>query len=250
MKIFLLLIFASLTAGVKVESFISGGNEANPNQFPFAVVVFGIPIGTIRTRSCGGALLSRNAVLTAAFCVYEREEIEVGLGVHNIADQTEPFQVWMPIYETRIHPNYPADPTSDIAMIRLPHPIGFFNQAVQIISLPPDEQFLGTTGAVMGWGCPNAIPNPTMCTPTNILRHVLISTQPDTACNANEAQMCAQGGPFAGSICPNDEGGPFFTSIQGTRVLLGIVQGPLNPCQNVMRFARVTHFLPWIRENM
>lgn len=248
MKIFFLLIFVSFTHGVEINSTISGGNEAYPQQFPFAVIVFARIAGVVRSRICGGALISRQAVLSGAFCVHNQDEIEVGLGVHNAQDDTEPFQVWMPIYETRIHPDYPEDLNRDIAVIRLSNPIGFFNQAVQVISLPPENEFLNTPGTVMGWGCPNS---QLLCMPTLILRHVVITSQADSACNANEAQMCAFSALLAGTICPNDEGGPFFTTIQGgTRVLIGIAQGPLNSCTGNMKFTRVTHFLPWIRENM
>lgn len=251
MKIFVLLIFVSFACGIKIDSTISGGNEAARNEFPFAVVIFSRQDVAARTRTCGGALLSRQAVLTAASCVHNHAEIEVGLGVHNIDDQTEPFQVWMPIYENRIHPNYPADIRSDIAISRLPHAIGFFNQAVQIISLPPDEQFASTPGTVVGWGCSTALPTPATCIPTHILRSVGINTQANSACGATEAQLCAFTSIFVGSICPNDEGGPFFTTIAGgTRVLIGIARGPLTTCSNTMTFTRVTHFLPWIRENI
>jgi secreted trypsin-like serine protease len=63
--------------------------------------------------------------------------------------------------------------------------------------------------------------------------------------------MCAGGGIFGGTTCVGDEGGPFFASIGGNFVLIGISHNFPQLCSgSTMTFTRVTSFLPWIRANM
>lgn len=255
MKIVLVLFFASLTLsyGIKVDNFIIGGTEVNPNQYPFAVALFArTTTGTIRTRICGASLISRQAILTAATCVHNHENITVTLGAHNL-NNAEPFQVWLPITDVNVHPDYERGQLhNDIAVLRLQNPIGFFNQAVQIIALPdPGNQFLSTNGNVVGWGCTTSLPGPANCPVALHLRTATVTTQVDTQCNAIPPyQMCAGGGVFSGTACHGDEGSPFFTTINGNFVLIGLVQGAPTLCQNSMTLTRITSFLSWIRPLM
>lgn len=250
MKIFLILIFTSFTYGFSFNSRIAGGNVANPNQFPFAVLVLGTPLAG-RERFCGGALISRQSILTAAVCVTNYDRIRVGLGVHDMSIENEPFAVWMVISEIHIHPDYSSDETNNLAVLRLPNAIGFFNHAVQLISLPSnaDEQFLNVQGNVVGWGCTAGTLIPTNCSPSNVLRSLTVTTQAASSCTATPAQICAAGGLATGT-CFGDEGGPLFTTFAGNPVLIGISHNFPGLCIGSSTFIRLTNFLPWIRSLM
>lgn len=246
MKIFLIIFFASFANAVKFDNHISGGSVVNPHQFPFAVVVFSTPIGGGPQRLCAGALISRQSILTAASCVNNRA-VRVGLGAHDLSDVAEPFAVWMDIQTVIINPGFASDSTMDIAILRLPNSIGFFNHAVQIISLPnTDQQFPNTAGNAVGWGCANVGPNPANCVPTFILRSASVTT---TNTCTHPHLICSTG-ILGGSICAGDEGGPLFTSINGNFVLMGINHNFPTLCTGTMNFVRITSFLPWIRANM
>lgn len=247
MKIILVLFFVTFTYGISIDSQISGGSEANPNQFPFAIAVFTAPNAEARERLCGGALISRQAILSAAVCVHNQVTFRVGLGIHDWSNEAEPFVVWMSVSDVRVHPSYPQDLTNNIAILRLPHSIGFFNQAVQIISLPSeDQQFLNTAGNAVGWGCSTPLPSPALCTQSFVLRSISIST---VTCAAGANQICA-GGALTGSICAGDEGGPFFTTINGNFVLIGLGHSFPGGCIGTSTFTRVSSHLAWIRANM
>lgn len=51
------------------ENRITGGSEVTPNSIPWQVALM-IQVGE-RTVYCGGSLISRNFVLTAAHCLLE-----------------------------------------------------------------------------------------------------------------------------------------------------------------------------------
>lgn len=246
MKIVLILFFVYFVNAIKIDNQIAGGNAVNPHQFPFAVVVFSRPFPTGAERLCAGALISRQSILTAASCVNNRI-VRVGLGIHDLNDPWEQFAVWMDIQNITVNPGFESDNTMDIAILTLPNSIGFFNHAVQIISLPNEQQlFPNTAGNAVGWGCSSVGPNPANCAPTFILRSASVTT----ASTCTHPHLVCSTGLLGGFICAGDEGGPLFTSINGNFVLMGINHNFPNLCTGTMNFVRITSFLSWIRDNM
>lgn len=101
-----------------------------------------------RIQACSGILISRQAVFTAATCIVPSESALVFLGAQNLNDADEPFQVRLRIPSSyyRIHPGYNRGSgdealENNIAVIRLPHPIGFFTPYVNIVRLPTESDF-------------------------------------------------------------------------------------------------------------
>lgn len=249
----LLLFYSSaVSKNIAIDSNINAGSEATPHQFPFAVVVRSRNIN-FSPRLCGGALISRQSILTSAFCVFEQIDIEVFLGAHNL-EVNEPFQVRMPIptQDVRIHPEFSrGSMISDLAILRLPSPIGFFNHAINLIAIPtnPDETFSDFSSTVIGWGSDCGLPT---CLPSNILKQVEVFVRQNTECAGigltQSSQLCATstlGGP-----CNGDWGGPQFITRNGNFLLIGIVQTVGNFCRGAAIYTRITSFIPWIRENM
>jgi secreted trypsin-like serine protease len=247
LKILFLLPFAS--AIVDFDQTIAGGLVATPHQFPFVVAVISRNIN-FSPRLCGGSIISRQSILTAAFCVHGQIDVTVILGVHDIANENEPFQVrfTIPQHDVRIHPAFVSgQTTNDIAIVRLPGPIGFFNHAINLVNLPtnPQESFLNVAAITMGFGAECWQAN---CFPINILKVVAVTTSPNNACNAQSTQICAtnqSGGP-----CASDEGGPMVVSENGTFIQIGIIRLPGNRCSGAATYMRITSFLSWIRENL
>lgn len=203
-ELFIGLSVIAISSSVDIVGTINTGTDATPHQFPFAVAVRTRNL-SFSPRLCGGALISRQAVLSAAICVHEIIDGQVFLGAHNIADETEQFQVKMEIIMNNIfiHPDYrPGQMSHDIAVVRLPASIAFFTHAINIVALAsnPDEIFDSAT--TMGWGSNCILPT---CPELNILRMIDVFVRPNSECNflglTQASQLCATnilGGPCRG----------------------------------------------------
>ncbi|XP_047106875.1 chymotrypsin-like elastase family member 1 [Schistocerca piceifrons] len=130
---------------------------APAGQFPYQVSLQVSALGT-RHHSCGGALISISAVLTAAHCAqnstYYAVAGEVNLSIDEGTEQTSL------VAEQIVHPDYPGDNVlivNDIAIFKLGTALAL-NSCVQTIQLPGAgsiPQFAGS-GVVFHdhLGCP------------------------------------------------------------------------------------------------
>uniref|UniRef100_A0A182Q4I7 Peptidase S1 domain-containing protein n=1 Tax=Anopheles farauti TaxID=69004 RepID=A0A182Q4I7_9DIPT len=238
---------------------VTNGQEATPGQFPYQIALISSFGG--RSGLCGGSILTRNSILTAAHCVVsDRSTLAQGgtaiMGAHN-RNRREPSQQRIRFSRNGInaHPLYTASNIrNDIAIVRLNSPITF-NTRVQPIRLPArsdTRQFGGFTGTVSGFGrTSNAGPtsavvrfttNPVMTNADCIARWNTALIQPQNVC------LSGEGGR---SSCNGDSGGPLAVQDGGSRQI-GIVSfGSAAGC-SVGRpsvYTRVSHYLPWIEVN-
>ncbi|XP_044842261.1 granzyme B-like isoform X2 [Mauremys mutica] len=91
---------------------IIGGREAKPHSRPY-MAFLQIQDGQY-IKTCGGFLVSKNFVLTAAHC--NGEEITVKLGAHNISEQ-EWSQQEIPVCHQILHPQYDKETTNNDIML-------------------------------------------------------------------------------------------------------------------------------------
>lgn len=137
----ILLLLATLVAATVAapsdgsSSFIVGGVNALPGEFPFIVSLQYVVLGR-SSHACGGSIIAPLWVLTAAHCLTELPSVgrlEVLAGKHNLA-VFEESQVRLGIDRSRsvIHPDWvaggqvgpddialvsPSDKVNDIMMI-------------------------------------------------------------------------------------------------------------------------------------
>lgn len=156
---------------------IVGGQEVEPNYHPYQAGLFHT-MGT-SIFLCGGSLISKRVVLTAAhwwdfttqlihftgylsskifYSIAGTTQTEVVLGAHylslNVAEPTQQrFIVTLGLY--RPHPNYDSRRLfNDIALLFLPVE-AVLNDYVQTIALPRnhrDQLFVGQRAVLSGWG--------------------------------------------------------------------------------------------------
>lgn len=118
---------------------IIGGDETDPGEFPWTVSVKlnGQPI-------CGGSLIERSWILTAAHCVvgYNPKNLTVRLGAYRIKDSSETQTVDLPVSMFIVHRDYsmPRPFSNDIALLKMSEPVEF-TDFILPICLPTEDQF-------------------------------------------------------------------------------------------------------------
>ncbi|MHA7820026.1 MAG: trypsin-like serine protease [Erythrobacter sp.] len=261
---------------------VRGGRELRPGDAPWQALIWRPerlreiegPLSPQGRVKCGGSVIARGWVLTAAHCMVDYGRAIVGrgytirLGVHNPhADEGVSY----PIITGYIHPNYdPDDYAYDIALIR--YDAGRAVSAPEtnsISTILPDKQSVasrriasGMPVYVYGWGWTRA----TRGTSTAGLRSARLNltslercteiseytNEPGEAPKLNSA-LCAGAGTTASS-CKGDSGGPLIYYGDADRVprVVGVVSTGIKCGQTGIEglYTRVGHAWPWIARVM
>jgi uncharacterized repeat protein (TIGR01451 family) len=150
----------ALTAAQAQAPEIIGGEEAAPGAWPWMVALWNN--STDRWYGCGGSLISREWVLTAAHCITNdgrtsvtpASSLSVVAGRHDLTTNTgQRIQVSEVIY----HPGYNLASFSDadIALLRLAEPVTLAGsvQPVKLATQGDGARFAaGVVATVTGWG--------------------------------------------------------------------------------------------------
>jgi len=241
---------------------VIGGQEATRHQFPYqAGLRLNIP-GNANQGTCGGSLVSRTRVVTAAHCVDIVSSAVVVLGAHLILQQ-EPNQIRQTIPSAGLiwHENYnSANLNNDVAIINLNSEITPSN-FIRPINLPTgadlNNNFAGHLATASGWGrfsSANVI--------SEFLRFVQLNVITEAACRIRfptiiqPSTICTAGSAANGNnvgVCNGDSGGPLTIQRQDQSVLIGIASFVSGlGCESgwPSGFARVTSFVPWFNARM
>ncbi|NXD87770.1 GRAA protein, partial [Halcyon senegalensis] len=230
---------------------IIGGAEVAPHSRPFMAIIS--KKGKI---ICGGALIKKNWVLTAAHCDVDGGEVILGAHSQKAREREKQF---FQIAEKFPHPCYcPRRKENDIMLLQLKKRAKL-NKAVQLIPLPTsdDDPKPGTTCAVAGWGqTHNRIRKP-----SDTLREVNVTIISRKICNDNnhykknplitDNMICAGSKNGGKDSCFGDSGGP----LRCNNVMRGITAfGKENTCGTVDGpgvYTRLTKpYLQWIRKTI
>ena len=232
---------------------IVGGKPASKSQFPYQA-------GLLLTVSgsqylCGGSIISRTRVLTAAHCTKGASTALVMLGAINIYEN-ELTQVRMNIPARGIiyHSEFnPQSLQNDVGMIKLPSAV-VYNNFISPIALPENvNDFADITAVASGWGHFDYTRQS-----SSFLRFVNLKIIGNSRCRIElpvtiyDSTICAMGDGDVGT-CNGDSGGPLAVKKNDKRILIGVTSFGINRrCGNgvPVGFARVTSFMPWIKSNM
>jgi len=160
---FMVVIVAGIASAEPADPQIVGGQEADPGEWPWQVLLVKRGYDPSAGRYCGGSLIDRSWVLTAAHCVDDRDEddLDVVAGIHNLVDP-DPNIHRIAIAEIIVHPNYEKGGIAhdnDIALLRLKTPIldrsadGETLPIARAILMPYGlSSLVGKEATVTGWG--------------------------------------------------------------------------------------------------
>ncbi|NP_035045.2 kallikrein 1-related peptidase-like b4 precursor [Mus musculus] len=250
---FLILFLALSLGGIDAAPPVQSQVDCENSQ-PWHVAVY-----RFNKYQCGGVLLDRNWVLTAAHCY--NDKYQVWLGKNNFLED-EPSDQHRLVSKAIPHPDFnmsllnehtpqPEDDYSnDLMLLRLSKPADI-TDVVKPITLPTEEPKLGSTCLASGWGSTTPIkfkyPDDLQCVNLKLL--------PNEDCDkahemkVTDAMLCAgemDGGSYT---CEHDSGGPLICD----GILQGITSWGPEPCGEPTEpsvYTKLIKFSSWIRETM
>ncbi|XP_014434443.2 granzyme B-like [Pelodiscus sinensis] len=241
--LFLLPMAFLLPPGARTAEII-GGWEAQPHSRPY-MAYLKIRRGQ-KNSYCGGFLVAKDFVLTAAHCW--GDAITVKLGAHDISEEEDSQQV-IPVRRQIPHPNYNGNTyKNDIMLLQLTRRVKL-TQAVGLLQLTSARHRWRPypTCSVAGWGRTG------LNVRTNVLQEVYLVVVNDTFCQYRylyyfpSSMLCVGDPEDDKSINLGDSGGPL--------VCRGVAEGIVSRCiSNSIKppavFTRISHFLRWIKANL
>ena len=248
----------------ETRGYIVGGTEATPGSSPWMAQLFETNAGAF----CGGSLIAKRWVLTAAHCITEFREAHgrpltsqnliVKLGKHNTVRVEEHERIYTVVSIEKWEGFQPATYDNDIALIQLESDAEYSDYIKPICIIP--EEFhrqhvpAGTLGTVTGWGALGE----SGATPTN-LKEIQLPIQNQTTCDGSTDErvtpnmFCAgfaQG--IVGDACEGDSGGPFVVRHESTWYQIGLVSWG-EGCARAGKYGfytKVAKYYHWIMTTM
>ncbi len=136
------------------KSRIVGGKDSLFGHHPWQAAIIKQTFLSKRI-SCGGALINKRWVISAAHCVHSTSvsQMRVRLGEWNVREQSEPLpHEDYEIERKEIHPQYKAATfQNDIALVRLNKDVQYKEHIIPVC-LPKQQNYVGASAMVIGWG--------------------------------------------------------------------------------------------------
>ncbi|NXS90251.1 FA9 factor, partial [Erpornis zantholeuca] len=242
------------TIGSTLEQYnsrVTGGTLCHRGHCPWQVLLR----NSRDVGFCGGSLISRRWVLTAAHCLDLVSPQHVTLGDFD-KYQREFKEQKIAVERSWTHPHYNSNNyNGDIALLYLSR-AAVLNEYVIPICLPsPNLAVLlseeGRVGMVSGWGATHD-----RGSTLRFLMKVRLPIVGLERCQQamdrllTDGMFCAGHSTATADACKGDSGGPFTVSHHNTWFLLGIVSWG-EGCAKEGKYGvytRVSNYIPWIKE--
>ncbi|XP_004609482.2 granzyme B-like [Sorex araneus] len=226
---------------------IIGGHEAKPHSRPYMAYLEFFDEKSYKPTRCGGFLIRKNVVLTAAHC--HGSMMNVTLGAHNIKQKEESQQV-IPVRRAIPHPDYNTkNYSNDIMLLKLKSNAKM-TKDVKPLTLPGPRNKLrpGQVCVVPGWG-----KVATWGRFSEKLQEVELKVQADEECESKlknyynpDTQLCVGDPKIRKSTFKGDSGGPLVCK----HVAQGIVSYGKNDGSSPRAYTKISSFMPWIKSTL
>ncbi|XP_049885606.1 proclotting enzyme-like [Pectinophora gossypiella] len=243
---------------------IVGGTEAAPGAWPWMAAIY-LHGSKRREFWCGGTLVGRRHVLTAAHCTrdskqrpFPARQFSVRLGDVDLARDDEPSRpVTLRVTAVRAHDQFSrVGFYNDIAILVLAENVQKSKYVIPIC-LPSGElarqQFDGAVATVVGWGTTRYGGGES----SRQLEAKLPVWRNEDCDRAyfqpiTDTFLCAGYARGGVDACQGDSGGPLMLQANGRWTQIGVVSFG-NKCGEPGYpgvYTRVTHYLTWLQQNM
>ena len=238
---------------------VVGGRIAKPGRWPFMVSLVDKKTPTNRdAHFCGGSLISKRDVLTAAHCAFADDagKLQVLIGTQDLGSGGRRVNV------TRVtqHPSYgTAGAESDVSVLRLAEDVTDIEPVTLVTTLAEEDQYAPVDGMSygMGWGEMEIKPHA-----PRRLHEVKLPIVDRDVCNAPDAydgdvdstMICAgyqQGGK---DTCQGDSGGPLVVRDAGKKwnLQVGVVSWGIGCAEPNYYgvYSRMATLGAWVKEQI
>ncbi|KAI4827879.1 hypothetical protein KUCAC02_031241 [Chaenocephalus aceratus] len=232
---------------------VVGGDVAKPNSWPWQISLQ-YRSGSSYHHTCGGTLIAKDWVMTAAHCVDRSSTWRVVIGEHDLYSNSGREQV-MTVKTVHIHKLWDSSDVAngfDIALMHLTSEVTL-NAYAQLGSLPPKGQILPHNNLcyITGWGRTS-----TGGSLSSQLKQAYLPMVDHKTCTSrswwgsivSDTMVCGGGGAESG--CNGDSGGPLNCLVDGKYSVHGIasfvsVYGCNTPEKPTV-FTRVSAYIDWM----
>lgn len=236
-----------------ISSRIISGHDAKPHAAPFIV--------SIRSAAgkhlCGGSILTKNSILTAAHCL--QSDLYVVAGLHDRRIENDGIVQVAKVKGYAGHQDFKGGVSPyDIAILYLEKSLEL-NDQIQAIALPETAEKQMGEAVLFGWGRikSNAFNFP------NILQTVTSDLMTNQECynqlpdkkklELDDSMICLGSRNHGISACNADSGGPLVQqNADKSFVQVGVVSWGVLPCGKLNKPSVFTHtgaHLNWIKRN-
>jgi secreted trypsin-like serine protease len=249
---------ADRSSGPPDHDAIIGGRAAPTGKWPFQVALLLYAWRDyVDAEHCGGTLVDRFHVITAAHCVdgYDRTDLRVLSGTQSLRKGGRLHK----IARVQIHPSYNANKSDyDIAVVTLLNPASRIPYFAELIDLSQERTLAkpGTPAYVIGWGSTvrNSGGYPAALQEVAV---PIVSRQDCNDANSYHGEItarmvCAGYAKVQKDSCDGDSGGPLIVKDEQGRWRLqaGIVSWGAFPCAALNQpgvYSRVAMLNSWAK---
>uniref|UniRef100_A0A8C0GZQ3 Peptidase S1 domain-containing protein n=1 Tax=Chelonoidis abingdonii TaxID=106734 RepID=A0A8C0GZQ3_CHEAB len=226
-----------LPLNISLPEEIIGGWEAQPHSRPYMAFV-----KIEKGGHCGGFLIRKDVVVTAAHCNCNLGTITVVLAAHNVSRQEPGRQeIWV---RRRIpHPEYNDETLGNDIMLLQVLPPSYHPTPYDLTLLRARQKVKpGTRCSVAGWGLTSSDPEKT----SDVLMEVELPVKEDEFCRLYFGREYNYKSMLCAGDMRGDSGGPLVCD----GVAQGIVSWDFKDQSPPEVYTRLSHFIPWIKKMM
>ncbi|XP_071120557.1 trypsin-like [Mytilus edulis] len=257
-SVFVVFCMATVSTAASVK--IVNGDDADIEDHPW-MVSFQIGTGGVNyTHECGGAIIDKSWVLTAAHCnlfEYEAKDMRIAAGSSFLSQITEFIAVKKFHVHDKFKPTWGTGPQNDLMLLHLQKPLKFGSTINKIdLDINVGHNYTGEVCTITGWGktdakgrnSPDRLQVLYMPAVTNAYcnnSYFLVQKRPLFP-EAYSNFICLQDKDK--DSCQGDSGGPVVCSNK----LVGALSFGGNICNGSLPsvHTKISPYLDWIKDKM